>query len=166
MLLREQVAALTAQVQALQERLHRDSSNSSRPPSSDPPWKPKPSRAKPRGRKRGGQPGHPGQQRAWVAPAALTGRHEYFPVVCEHCQADLPAQTPLLAAVRAHQVYELPEIRPEIAEHVRRGCCCPRCGRHTWAPLPPGVPPSGSGPRFQAVVALLTGKGQMSRLNV
>jgi transposase len=100
-----------------------------------------------------------------MAPAELTARYEYFPTVCQHCQGAIPGDTPLADAVWAHQVYELPEIRPEITEHVRRGCGCPHCGKRTWAPLPPGVPTSGTGPRLQAGVSLLTGKGQMSRRN-
>ena len=73
--LRELVAAqaelierLTARVAELERRLGLDSSNSSRPPSSDPPWSKKP--AKPRssrersGRKPGKQPGDPGVSRS------------------------------------------------------------------------------------------------------
>ena len=73
--LRELVAAqaelierLTARVAELERRLGADSSNSSRPPSSDPPWSKKP--AKPRssrersGRKPGKQPGDPAVSRS------------------------------------------------------------------------------------------------------
>jgi transposase len=160
------VESLAAQVRDLQQRLDQNSSNSSRPPSSDPPWRPKPHRGKPGERKRGGQKGHPGQQRAWVPAADLTARYEYFPEVCEHCLVAVPVDTPLADEVWAHQVYELPEIRPEVSEYVRRSCDCPHCGKRTWALLPPGVPTSGTGPRLQAAVSLLTGKGQMSRRNV
>ena len=65
--LRLENAALRAQNVALQERirdlagrLRQNSSNSSRPPSSDPPHLPAKRRAPPSGRKRGGQPGHRG----------------------------------------------------------------------------------------------------------
>ena len=61
--LREQVAQvddLKAEINELRERLGQNSSNSSKPPSSDPPSsKAKPSR-EPKGRQRGGQPGHQG----------------------------------------------------------------------------------------------------------
>ena len=61
------VAALEATVQQVLERLHQDSRTSSRPPSRAPPraMKPRPRQGS-RGRKRGGQPGHPGQTRALV----------------------------------------------------------------------------------------------------
>src|SRR5438067_5435711 len=65
--LEARVAALEATVQRLLERLQQDSRNSSRPPSSDPPQALRPrSRRVPSRRKRGGQPGHPGQTRALV----------------------------------------------------------------------------------------------------
>src|SRR5215475_15455668 len=65
--LEARVAALEATVQQLLERLHQDSHNSSRPPSSDLPHalRPRPRRGS-SGRKRGGQPGHRGQTRTLV----------------------------------------------------------------------------------------------------
>lgn len=64
-----QVADLKAEVAELRECLGRNSSNSSKPPSSDPPsYKPAPKR-EPQGRKRGGQPGHQGSARR-LLPAA------------------------------------------------------------------------------------------------
>lgn len=161
--LRQQVEWLTAQVRDLQERLNQNSSNSSRPPSADPPWQGKPNRRKPSGKKRGGQPGHPGHGRPMVAADQVEARYEYSPRHCEHCQAELPEDLPLADPVQVHQVWELPEIRPQVSEYVRHACRCPACGKRTWAPLPPGVPPSGFGARLHAVVALLTGPGRMSR---
>src|SRR5215216_7043613 len=65
--LEARVVALEATVQQLLERLQQDSHNSSRPPSSDlPQAREKRVRRGPSGRKRGGQPGHPGQTRALV----------------------------------------------------------------------------------------------------
>src|SRR5438270_13110788 len=64
----QRLQALQQQVIDLRQRLNQNSTNSSRPPSSDPPHvkrrPPKPSAA----RKRGGQPGHARQQRP-VVPA-------------------------------------------------------------------------------------------------
>ena len=161
----ERVTALAAQVRELEARLNRnsDSSNSSRPPSSDPPWAPKQARHKPSGRKRGGQGGHPGHPRQAVAREQVDERHEYRPRQCEHCHASFPSDLPLEEKAWVHQVFELPEVRPHVSEHVRRACRCPQCGRKTWAPLPPGVSPSGYGPRAHATTAWLTGKGRLSR---
>ena len=61
--LEAEVAAVRGEVGELKARLGQNSQNSSRPPSSDGPQvKRKPPR-EPSGRKRGGQPGHPGHQR-------------------------------------------------------------------------------------------------------
>lgn len=161
--LRQQVELLTAQVRDLQDRLNRSSANSSRPPSSDPPWQPRPNRGKTSDRKRGGQKGHPGHRRTLLPTADLADRLEYVPAVCTHCQHALPDGAPSEERVWVHQVWELPEVRPQVVEHVRRACRCPACGKRTWAPLPPGVPESGFGPRLHATVALLTGQGRLSR---
>ena len=65
--LEARVATLEATVQRLLECLPQDSHNSSRAPSSDPPQAlGKRARREPSGRKRGAQPGHPGQTRALV----------------------------------------------------------------------------------------------------
>src|SRR5829696_6919610 len=72
--LREQVTQvddLKAEITELRERLGQNSSNSSKPPSSDPPsYKPKPPR-EPKGRKRGGQPGHQGSTRKMLPAEEL-----------------------------------------------------------------------------------------------
>jgi len=164
--LRQQVETLATEVRDLRERLNRNSSNSSRPPSTDPPWQPKPNRNKPSGKKRGGQPGHPGHRRGHLPPDRVDARYEYFPECCSHCARSLPEDLPAEEGAWTHQVWELPEVRPFVTEHVRRACRCPACGKRTWAKLPPGVPESGTGPRFQAAVSLLTGYGQMSRRKV
>ena len=62
----QRIAALEAQVAALQAQLQQTSQNSSRPPSSDGPQvKRKPPRP-PSGRQRGAQPGHSLSQRVLV----------------------------------------------------------------------------------------------------
>jgi transposase len=67
----QRLLALQTQVAHLTERLSRNSTNSSRPPSTDPPHvkrrPPKPSS----GRQRGGQPGHARQRRPLVPPEQI-----------------------------------------------------------------------------------------------
>ncbi len=58
--LRTQLTALASELASLRERIGRSSSKSSKPPSSDGPGFKPPERQKDSGRKRGGQPGHPG----------------------------------------------------------------------------------------------------------
>ena len=66
--LRGQLAALATELASLRERIGRSSRNSSKPPSSDGPGFKPPTRRKGSGRKRGGQPGHPGS-----GPELLSG---------------------------------------------------------------------------------------------
>src|SRR5215212_9251535 len=64
----QQLADLQAQLAELSARLNQHSQNSSKPPSSDPPSAPpRPTRV-PRGRKPGGQTGHPRHERAIPEP--------------------------------------------------------------------------------------------------
>ncbi len=58
--LRGQLTAVATELAQLRERIGRSSRNSSKPPSSDGPGFKPPERRKRSGRKRGGQPGHPG----------------------------------------------------------------------------------------------------------
>src|SRR5262245_40674185 len=73
----QRLQALQQQVNDLRRRLNQNSTNSSRPPSSDPPHlkrgPPKPSPD----RQRGGQPGHARQQRPLVPPERV--KEEKFP---------------------------------------------------------------------------------------
>jgi len=63
----EQIARLTARVAELEAKLNKDSTNSSKPPSTSHPHD-KPSSRKPKSsRKRGGQPGHDKHERALIA---------------------------------------------------------------------------------------------------
>src|SRR5688572_16175697 len=83
--LREQVAQvddLKAEIAELRERLGQNSSNSSKPPSSDPlSSKAKPPR-EPKGRKRGGQPGHHGSTRKLVPAEEVDHIFELKPASC------------------------------------------------------------------------------------
>lgn len=153
----QRIAALEQRVHDLEEQLRQNSTNSSRPPSSDPPAvKRAPPRA-PSGRRRGGQPGHQLQQRP-LLPADHT--HTLKPASCRGCGHALSGQDP---RPLRHQILELPAIRPEVTEYQLHRLRCPRCGLSTCATLPAGVPRGGQGPRLQAVLALMTGAYRLSK---
>lgn len=159
--LEARVAALEATVQQLLERLQQDSHNSSRPPSSASPHAMRPrSRRVPRGRKRGGQPGHPGQTRALVPMEEVETVTPVKPPQCHRGQYPLQGDDP---QPYRHQVTEVPLIRPVVTEYQLHRLLCPACGTPTRAPLPRGVPPGGFGPRVQAIVALCTGAYRLSK---
>ena len=85
----EENAALRERVTELEARLKQNSSNSSRPPSSDPPETPAPPPRLPTGRRRGAQPGHPPHQRQVLPPEAVDQVVRHWPAWCRHCQAPL-----------------------------------------------------------------------------
>src|SRR6266852_8153535 len=83
------IAALEAEVVELKERLNQNSSNSSRPPSSDPAAvKRTPPRA-PSGRKRGAQPGHAVYQRSLVPVEQVQAVIACKPRQCRRCGSAL-----------------------------------------------------------------------------
>src|SRR5213083_2721355 len=63
--------ALAARVAQLEEQVNQNSSNSSKPPSSDPPSAKSIPTPVPSGKKRGGQPGHPKHLRTLLKPDAI-----------------------------------------------------------------------------------------------
>jgi len=160
------IRALTAQVIGLQERvaelearLQLNSTNSSKPPSSDPPGATR--TAKPRtGRKPGGQPGHPMSTRELMPIEQVDHVVELIPERCEGCQAPLSGADP---TPERHQVTELPPIKPVVTEYQRHSLRCERCGAKTRAALPPGVPEGEFGERLCALVCLLAGRYRLSK---
>lgn len=157
-------AALRARLAALEARLGQDSSNSSRPPSTDPPWRPPPARRRPSGRRPGGQPGHGAQQRLLLPPERVDRVAPVWPERCRHCGGALPPDEGLVVAAPVrHQVAELPPVRAEVTEYRLQRVRCPCCGEETRAGLPPGVPAGAFGPRLQAAVAVPSGRYRLSR---
>lgn len=155
------------ELEQLVARLTRNSTNSSKPPSSDPPGVKKPAPSKnPGKRKQGGQPGHKGKKRELLPASEMDAIHDIFPLQCERCRQPLsqglldPARQPL-----RHQVFELPSIVPIKAEYRLHSLLCP-CGRHTVARLPEEVADSSFGPRLHAAIGYLTAVHRLSRRGI
>src|SRR6266508_5009361 len=91
-----QTVALQERVRDLEARLAQDSSNSSRPPSSDPPQAPAKVKrpVPPPERKRGGQPGHRGSFRALLPVEQVDQVVVVTPEVCRHCGQPFPSTEP------------------------------------------------------------------------
>ena len=165
--LAQQVVALAAEVRELKARLGQNSSNSSRPPSSDAPFGPRRRVAPPEpssGRRAGGQPGHPGHFRAVVPPERVDVVVDHWPECCVGCATLLVARGAAEETEDyvAHQVTELPPLRAVVTEHRLHRVACPRCGATTRATLPADVPAGAFGPRLQATVATLRGRFRLS----
>jgi len=126
--------------------------NSSLPPSTQHPHaRPQPPRRKSK-KKRGGQPGHKKHDRSLIPADECDDVHALKPSECRRCGEPLTGDD--LEPLR-HQVWELPEIKPQVTEYQRHRLTCPCCGETTCAALPPGVPQGQSGPHLMAFTALL-----------
>ena len=149
------IETLEAENAELRRRLGLDSSNSSKPPSSDG-LKKKPRVLKSlrtrTGKRSGGQTGHRGDTLRQVAePDAIV---EHAAEVCEHCQARLPADSKVDEEKR--QVFDLPEKPLIVTEHRAAVHDCPACGRRTRADFPEGVvSPAQYGERVKAAAVYL-----------
>jgi transposase len=160
--LRRRLQQLESELQKLRERLGRNATNSSLPPSANPPDAPKPNaRQKPSQRQRGGQPGHPPANRQRVPREQLAEPPiDCIPKKCEQCHAALNGVDRLALP---HQVTEIPQITPEVREYLRHTLECPDCGHCTRGQLPTGVSESAFGPRLQALIGLCTGCYHLSK---
>src|SRR5436190_4221754 len=104
----QQIAQLLARVADLEARLNQHSQNSSKPPSSDPPSAPpRPARV-PRGRKPGGQAGHPRHERPDPDPEQITTTDHHYPATCQQCGADVTAAQRDACAIQTQYVWEIP----------------------------------------------------------
>ncbi len=149
-------------IEQLESRLRRDSSTSSRPPSSDAPWsKRRGHRRPPSGKKQGAQPGHPGKTRNLVDPGDVDEIVNHEPSACRTWGHDELVDSDL--APRRHQVTEISPLLATITEHRLHGRLCRHCGDEVFADLPEGVSPSAFGPRLQALVVTLVAAYQLSR---
>lgn len=140
--------AMEARIQALEDRLNKDSHNSSQPPMSDGLKKVRKHGLRHKSRKQsGGQFGHVGCR---LEPVAKPNYVEIYPVRrCHHCQASLEG-----VEVQKHekrQVFEVPPVKLEVTEHQAEIKVCPQCGEVSEADFPAGVTQKTQyGPRLRA----------------
>ncbi len=131
-----QVTVLQARVEDLERQARRDSSTSSRPPSSDSPYK-KQGRdrsSRERGKRRPGkQPGEPGTTMRLVDDP--DERLFFPPAACRGCGEGLAGEPAV--AQRRHQVTDIePAPAPRVTEYVAQAKECPCCGTVTEGELP------------------------------
>ena len=161
--LEARLAEAERQVQELRARLEQNSSNSSKPPSSDPIGVKRKPPTPPSKKRRGGQQGHPRRIRALVLSERVASVADCKPTACRRCGHRLNGED---AEPRRHQVAELPPIEPVVHEYRLHRRCCPRCKAATSGVLPDGVPRTSFGPRPHAALSVLCGAYRLSKRQV
>ena len=144
----EQIEQQAKKITLLKERLNQNSKNSDKPPSSD---QNKPPRKRTKStKKRGGQKGRKGCNRALLEPTEVINKqpaHSRCQCGGEWCAEGEPER---------FQVTELPKIKPLVKEyHIQRHRCI-RCGTTTHPGYQPKLGYSRFGPRLHAFVAELS----------
>lgn len=154
------ILALIKRIYELESRLGKNSSNSSNPPSSDSAFTDSDqddsdgnnnSSRKPRG----GQPGHKGHKQELLEPT------QTWHILPEDCQCGCK-EFEDQGVFYTHQEIELPNIELIIRHFVLHEGKCTSCGKVHKPEVPKGHS-TGYGPRFSALVALLSGDHGESR---
>jgi transposase len=157
--LKRQLAEALERIGQLEQELaaaRKNSSTSSKPPSSDI-VKPK----KPRGkggkkRKRGGQPGHPRHERPEFPPGMIDEFFSYTLDFCPDCGGELLWSRK--ADPRVVQQAELIAKPLWVTEHRTLAYWCPHCRKVHYAPMPEAVEKTGLfGAKLTTLVAFMKG---------
>lgn len=159
----EERKQMTLKIEELEERLNKNSRNSSIPPSkngfaakvdSKTKVKKKPLKMKaPRIK----------QERELYAAEDCAACHEEKPKECSSCGYELTGEDP---QPRRHQVVDMPVIKPLVIEYRLHELECEHCGEKTRASLPEGVSPKSYGVRLAAFVALLSAEYRQSHRQI
>jgi len=167
---KQQIADAEKQIAELERQLalrRQNSTNSSKPPSSDGlAGEPRErGRRKKSRRKAGGQPGHRGTHRPLVPVAEVDEIRPILPDRCQHCGHALPTQIEQVQTTggpQRRQVTELPPIQAHTIEYQCHRVVCPECGKGTRAAVPAEAT-GHFGPQLTALVAYLTVVCRMPR---
>ena len=98
-------------------------------------------------RKAGAQNGHKGSRRA--APERIDHQRQHRAEVCPDCGGPLNR----CAEIRTRYIEDIPEIKPEVTEHIIHRDWCPRCQQKVEAPVADALPGSTIGLRTLALSA-------------
>lgn len=152
-----------AKIEALEERVKKNSKNSSIPPSKNGfgvknshqvTAKRKPLKLQSRRVK---------QERKRYEVAECAATHEFKPSNCSSCGYELTGED---SPPTRHQVVDLPVLKPLITEYRLHQLECEHCGDKTRASLPSFVSPKCYGARLAAFVAMLSGESRQSHRQV
>ena len=163
-ILEQTVAKLLLQIAELEEKLHQNSQNSSRPPSSDGYRKPHPkSLRKPSGKKPGGQNGHPGSSLKVERQADETVPH--IPECCADCERRQECSGKMCVEETRRTVDVSFSIH--VTDHQVMGITCPLSGTYCSGNFPEDIKGHIQyGENLQALVVALNTVGAVSNQRI
>jgi hypothetical protein len=151
----EERKQMKEKIEELEEKLNKNSSNSSLPPSkngfgANVKSKKKPLKIQaPRNK----------QEKKLYSPEECVACHEEKPAACNSCGYELTGED---TQPYRHQVVELPVLNPYVTEYRLHELECEHCGEKTRAALPEGVSPKSYGVRLAAFVAMMSAENRQS----
>ena len=145
-------------------QMGKNSTNSSKPPSSDNPQDKNQQPNTDNKKKPGGQPGHRGSMRELIPVEEVDNLLHYYPEQCNNCGKAFPQDETdnVVGEPFRWQVAEIKPIKPIITEHQAHTTLC-ECGCQTSASLPVEVLKSNFGPRLASIIAYLAAVLHVSR---
>lgn len=148
-------------------QLEKNSTNSSKPPSSDNPQDKNPKTGKKKKKDKrnpGGQPGHKGSMRELIPVEEVDDVLHYYPDKCEDCGKTLPQDETAneVGEPFRWQVAEIEPIKPIITEYQAHTTLC-ECGCQSSASLSAEILKSNFGPRLASIIAYLAAVLHVSR---
>jgi len=135
--LEEVIKQQAARIAELERRLNKNSSNSSKPPSSDGLSKPpRTTSLREKGKnKSGGQKGHKGETLKQTESPDIIKKHVL--VICPDCKHSL-IQSPVLGIIK-RQVFDIPPPKVEVTEHQAEIKYCTCCNKTMTAAFPSDI---------------------------
>lgn len=148
-----QIEALTSRVKLLESQVNKNSTNSSKPPSSDGLKKKIKSLRTKSGKKPGGQDGHDGKTLELSENPDEIVIHAVDK--CDICGESLKDVTPQRHIIR--QIVDIPEIKAKVIEHRAEVKKCPKCRRRNTGKFPEEINNTVQyGKKVKAVAVYLT----------
>ena len=152
-------AELKKRIEELERLLGMNSKNSSKPPSSDPLGMSIVS-PKRRRKKRGARKGHEPHLRKLLPQEFVK---EHFHLKPEMCTCGCTNLEETDEDPQRHQIVDIPKILPHVIEYVQHISRCKDCGALVYRPLPDDIRRRHFGAGVLAMVAILTGRLNISK---
>jgi transposase len=159
------VMTLLQRLEALEEKLNKNSRNSSLPPSKDGFGAKSKNKDKPKRKplKMAKVRQKPERKVYGKEDCQKLEVYEVKPSHCKNCSYDLVGED---SQPYQHQIVDMPKIQPIVTEYRLHELECEHCGEKTRAALPEGVTAKSYGERLAAFVAFLSGESKQSHRQV